>query len=98
MVVSGCRCDLIAATQRVLADQLRRHIRVAGLCQVTESSSANESAFALWIEPTDRLAIRNDWSEWCAWLVAFTALAAAALLSTATLALTLTTTPAATLS
>src|SRR5690348_8041196 len=88
MVVAGCRLDLIAATERVLANQLRRYVCVARLCEVTKSRSANEAAFALWIEPTDRLAIRNYWGEWCARLSAFTRLAAA-LLST-TLATTLT--------
>jgi hypothetical protein len=86
MVVSGCRCDLIAATERILANQLHRHVSITWLSEVTEVRSANESAFPLRIEPTDRLTIRNYWGEWCTGLVAFTALAG--LLSTALATLT----------
>jgi hypothetical protein len=85
VVVSGGRRDLIAATQRVLANQLHRDVGIARFGQVTETSSANEAAFALRIEPADRLAIGNYLGEWCTRLVAFTALAAALLLSTTTL-------------
>lgn len=84
MVVSGCRCDLIAATQCVLANQLHRYVSIARFREVTEACSANESTFALRIEPTDRLAVRNYWGEWCTGLIAFTALSAALLPTTLT--------------
>jgi hypothetical protein len=93
MVVSGCRLHLIAAAQHVLPNQLHRHVRIARLGEVTETGSANESAFALWIEPAYCLTIRYDWREWRSLIAALAALSATLLLSLSlTLSLPATTT------
>src|ERR1043165_3772385 len=74
MIVSGRGLHLIAATEHVLPNQLHRHVRITRLGEVAESGAANESAFALWIEPPYRLRIGNDRSNWCTRLVALSAL------------------------
>jgi hypothetical protein len=84
VVVSGGGLHLIAAAQRVLPNQLHRNIRIARLGQVTKSSAANESAFALRIEPTNGLAVWNYWREWCTWLTALLLTLSAASLTAAT--------------
>jgi hypothetical protein len=66
MIVSGGGENLIAAAEHVLPHDVRRHVRIAWLSEVAIRGSANESAFALWIEPTRCLAIRNDRRNGCA--------------------------------
>lgn len=66
MVVPRRGKNFISTAQHVLPHYLRRYVRITRLGQITISGFANEAAFALWIEPTDCLAIRNDRSEWCA--------------------------------
>jgi len=56
----------IAAAEHVLPHDVRRHVRIARLSEVAVRGSANESAFALWIEPTRCLSIRDDWRYGCA--------------------------------
>ena len=94
VIVAGSSDDLVAATQHVLSNQRHRHVRIARLGEVAEASAANESAFALRIEPAYGFSIRNDWSEWralfAAWSTSTLAAAlTAALLSTTTAATTL---------
>jgi hypothetical protein len=85
VIVSGGGDDLVAATQHVLANQLRRYISIAGLGEVAEASAANESAFALGIEPAYSLSIRNDWCEWRALFAAWSPSTLAAALTAALL-------------
>jgi hypothetical protein len=59
VVMSGGRENLIAATQHVLTHYLRRHVRIARLSQIAICGATNEAAFALWIEPSSRLAVWN---------------------------------------
>jgi hypothetical protein len=88
-MVVPCRGEnFISAAQHVLPHYLRRYIRITRLGQITVACFANEPAFALRIEPADCLAIRNDWSEWCA-LSLFSARTALLLCLTATTAATL---------
>jgi hypothetical protein len=93
--VSGGGDDLVAATQRVLANQLHRHVRIARLGEIAEPGAANESAFALRIEPTYGFSIRNDWCEWralfAAWSASTLSALATALLSSALTAAALST-------
>jgi hypothetical protein len=55
--------NFVAAAQHVLPHDLCRHIRVTGLGQVAVCRAADETAFALRIEPACRLSIWNDWCE-----------------------------------
>jgi hypothetical protein len=66
MIVSGGGENLVAAAEHVLPHDVRRHVRIAWLGEVAVRGSANKSAFALWIEPTRCLAIRNHWRNGCA--------------------------------
>jgi len=66
MIVSGGGENLVAAAEHVLSHDVRRHVRIAWLGEVAVRGSANESSFALWIEPPRCLAIRNDWRNGCA--------------------------------
>jgi hypothetical protein len=66
MIVSGGGENLVAAAEHVLPHDVRRQVRVAWLGEVAVRGSADESALALWIEPTRCLAIRNHWRYWCA--------------------------------
>jgi hypothetical protein len=63
--VSGGGEQLVAAPQHVLPHDIRRHIRIARLGQITVGSAADEAALALRIEPACCLAIRNDWGRRC---------------------------------
>jgi len=90
--VSGSRDDLVAATQHVLSNQLHRYVRVAGLGEVAEASAANESAFALGIEPPYSLSIGNDRCEWRALFAAWSSSTLAAALTAALLSTTAATT------
>ena len=91
MIVSRRGENFVTAAQHVLPHDLCRHVRIAWLGEVAVRGSANEAAFTLRIEPAQRLAIRNDRSEWCAWtlidawadLLAATLSAATALIATA---------------
>src|SRR6266550_3027208 len=64
MIVAGRGEYLVAAPQHVLPHYLRRHVRVACLCQVAICRSANETAFSLRIEPACGFSVRYYWSEW----------------------------------
>src|SRR5690349_24465133 len=68
--MSGCRLNLIAATEHVLPDDLHRHVCIAGVGEIAERSAANEAAFALRVEPAYGFAVGDDWCEWGAWLTA----------------------------
>jgi len=61
--VSRRRQNLVAAAQHELSHYLRRHVRITGLGEVAVGRPANESAFALRVEPALRFAVRNDRSE-----------------------------------
>jgi hypothetical protein len=76
VIVPGRRENLIAATEHVLSHDLRRHIRIARLREIAVRCSANETAFALRIEPARGFAVWNDGSNWSAllWLAARSAL------------------------
>ena len=68
MIVAGGGEHLVAAPQHVLPHYLRRHVRVAGFGQVAIRCAADESAFALRVEPAQRLAVwyyRREWSALC---------------------------------
>jgi hypothetical protein len=66
MIVSGGGENLVAAAEHVLPHDVSRDVRIAWLSEVAVRGSANESALALWIEPTRRLAVRNHWRDGCA--------------------------------
>jgi hypothetical protein len=69
VIMSRGRENLIAATQHVLPHDLRRHIRVARLGQITVRGATNESALALRIEPSRRFAVWNYGGHWPALLL-----------------------------
>jgi hypothetical protein len=66
MVVPCSGEHLIAAAQHVLPHDIRWHVRVARLGEITVRGAANEAALALWIEPARGLSIGNDGSYRCA--------------------------------
>ena len=66
MIVSRRGEYFVTAAQHVLPHDLCRHVRIARLGEVAVRGSADEAAFALRIEPAQRLAIGNDWGKWCA--------------------------------
>ena len=77
MIVAGGRLNLIAAAQHVLPNELHRHVRIARLGEITEARAADESSFALRIEPAERLAVWNDRRQRCARFTALSLLSAA---------------------
>ena len=92
VIVSGSGDDLVTTAQHVLANQLHRHVGIARFGEVAEPRAANESPFALRVEPADGFSIGNDRCEWRALFTArssSTSALAAALLSSATATTTL---------
>src|SRR5256885_1233860 len=62
MIVSRGREHLIATAQHVLPHDVRRHVRVARLGEITVCGAADEAPLALWIEPPRSLSIGDDGS------------------------------------
>jgi hypothetical protein len=63
MVVTARRDGKVTLTKASLPDDLRRHPRIAGVREITVAGPADESPVTRRIEPTDRLAVGDDWSR-----------------------------------
>jgi len=63
VIMSRRRQNLVAAAEHELSHYLRRHVRITGLGEVAVGRAANESAFALRVEPALSFAVGNDRSE-----------------------------------